>query len=162
MKHLIYLTFAAYVMLSCSNATDETTDHSEDILETEQQDSLINTEAESPTELLQITALLEDNPTRIQYESLLNSFYEPFEELPYEEIEIKSSELVYGFSQFRTTESRTTVKFYFADFQDDLIEFGQLNFVEGLYGVNGGGLFYVTGEDDQAVNDVLSWFSGAE
>lgn len=159
---MMFLVLSVYLIVSCVGGADEKSDPSNNVSELQAQDSLINLEVDDANEGLQITSLFEDNPTRIQFESLLNSFYEPFEEVPYEEIELKSPELVHGFSQFKTTESQTTVKFYFADFQNDLIEFGQLNFTEGLYGLNGGGLFYVYGDDEQAVNDVLSWFSGAE
>lgn len=162
MKHLFFLGITSLFITSCQNQTS--TDNSESDTTVDQVSADLDSVFQEVPDLNehQFSALADDNPTKEHFESLLNGYYEDFEEIPFGEVDFVSSELVYGFTQFRTIETNTHVKFFFADHQDDLIAFGQKNFEEGYYGVNGGGLFLVSGEDDQSMNDVLSWFSGQE
>ena len=158
MKNLFYFSLFAALFLSCQDeAKVDDTSSGEPNVESE-----MVVENESEDDKILLTALPEDNPTKGHFEALLNSFYEDFEEVMFIDDDLESTELVYGFTQLRTVESKTTVKFFFADYQNDLIDFGESNFQEGYWGVNGGGLFVVSGEDEQVMNDVLSWFNGEE
>ena len=162
MKQVFLIGLLASVLFSCneSSTTDETANDLQVNVDSLIKDEVVELETESSSH--QFTALAEDNPTKTHFESLLNTYYEEFEELPFGEVDFESSELVYGYTLFRTVETKTEVRFFFADKQSDLITFAQANFQEGYYGVNGGGLFLVAGDDDQSLNDVLSWFAGQE
>lgn len=138
-KTALFYLFFGILMISCQ-------------AQTEQGDS----------EKIQLIGLSEKHPDKIRMEHLLNNSEEEFVATEPEKDLLKSEDLIQGKYGFQTKDSAVSILLIFCKDQADALAVSETGFTNQARGVNGATLFVVTGEDENRVNEVLSYFAGEE
>ncbi len=102
-----------------------------------------------------------DHPNAAQFEWMINNYKEAFI-TDVEHEYIAGDTLILYQAYFITKNTKDTVSLFFCKNQNDAITLSKNHFIDLTYGVNGGVLFVVQGQDEYRTNDLLSWFAGEE
>ena len=114
------------------------------------------------SEKIQLIGLSEEHPDKIRMEHLLNNYDQEFVATEPEMNLLKSEDLIQGKYAFQTKDSAISILLIFCKDQADALAVSETDFVNQARGVNGATLFVVTGEDENQVNEALSYFAGEE
>ena len=156
---IIMLFFLLFMSSSCQQGNNNA--------ETENKNGEIQSNGAEVVEKAKIRLdEIDGHPNQEQMEWLLNNYEEEFIILEKDWKPLEHDSLVQERYHFYTKTSKIAVDLFFCSNQNDALTIADANFpaVDGaqVTGVNGGVLFAVEGDDQDKVNQVLSWFAGEE